>query len=90
MNDNVRAKERISFQQAQQNVPLASVKSTRLEFLQELNKFGQLGSQVGDDRPMSLAVFSPDSTTLATAGWSGVIRLWAIPECEELCDLRCK
>ncbi|VDP23682.1 unnamed protein product [Soboliphyme baturini] len=38
-------------------------------------------SQVGDSRPVAYCEFSPDSKYIATAGWSGVCKLWAVPDC---------
>jgi len=40
-------------------------------------------SQVGDVRPISGCHFSADAKTLATASWSGLAKIWSVPECEE-------
>lgn len=45
-------------------------------------------SQIGDDRPLSFCRFSPSSKVLATASWSGLCKLWSIPDCEEIITLR--
>ncbi|KAF6776608.1 hypothetical protein AHF37_04256 [Paragonimus kellicotti] len=37
--------------------------------------------QVGDVRPLSACRFSPDGVQLATSSWSGLCRLWTVPEC---------
>jgi len=41
-------------------------------------------SQVGDSRPLAHCAFSPDPNTsyLATASWSGLVKLWKIPGAE--------
>lgn len=46
-----------------------------------IRNFGNYCSQVGDSRPISSCEFSPDGKTLATASWSGLCKLWSIPEC---------
>jgi U4/U6 small nuclear ribonucleoprotein PRP4 len=47
-------------------------------------------SQVGDSRPLSHCAFSPDPKTsyLATASWSGLVKLWKIPGAEVSHTLR--
>ncbi|KAK5878225.1 hypothetical protein CesoFtcFv8_023653 [Champsocephalus esox] len=53
--------------------------------LRNLNNFC---SQIGDDRPISFCHFSPDSKMLATASWSGLCKLWSVPDCSLLRTLR--
>merc|ERR1719253_1039167 len=47
------------------------------------NLFSEV-SQVGDNRPLSHCAFSPDAKTsyLATASWSGNVKLWTVPSAE--------
>jgi len=40
-------------------------------------------SQVGDVRPISGCHFSPDAQTLATCSWSGLAKIWSVPDCTE-------
>ncbi|KAK7880990.1 hypothetical protein WMY93_032385 [Mugilogobius chulae] len=51
---------------------------------QELHK----GLRIGDDRPISFCHFSPDSKVLATASWSGLCKLWSVPDCNLIRTLR--
>ncbi|XP_061589529.1 U4/U6 small nuclear ribonucleoprotein Prp4 [Cololabis saira] len=53
--------------------------------LRNLNNFC---SQIGDDRPISFCHFSPDSKMLATSSWSGLCKLWSIPDCNLIRTLR--
>lgn len=41
-------------------------------------------SQIGDTRPISFCRFSSDSKMLITASWSGLAKVWSVPECKEL------
>ena len=43
---------------------------------------------MGDERPLAAAAFSPDGTVLATAAWSGLLKLWALPTCSKLLTIR--
>ena len=47
-------------------------------------------SQIADQRPVSWCSFAPDSRHLATGSWSGLCKIWAVPECREVssCCLR--
>ncbi|KAH3800392.1 U4/U6 small nuclear ribonucleoprotein Prp4-like [Dreissena polymorpha] len=45
-------------------------------------------SQIGDNRPLSFCQFSPNSKILATASWSGLCKLWSIPDCSPIRTLR--
>jgi len=37
-------------------------------------------SQIGDERPLSYCKFSPDGKMLATSSWSGLCKLWSVPD----------
>ncbi|XP_077441990.1 U4/U6 small nuclear ribonucleoprotein Prp4 isoform X2 [Vanacampus margaritifer] len=66
--------------------------ATRTIRQQELNKslrnLNNFCSQIGDDRPISFCHFSPDSKMLATASWSGLCKLWSVPDCNLIRTLR--
>lgn len=44
--------------------------------------FGNYCSQIGDSRPLSSCRFSPDSKMVAISSWSGLCKLWSVPDCE--------
>lgn len=45
-------------------------------------------SQIGDERPLSYCQFSPNGKMLAVASWSGVCKLWSVPDCNLIRNLR--
>ncbi len=40
-------------------------------------------SEIADDRPSAACEFSPDGSTLATGAWSGLLKLWSVPDCQK-------
>ena len=42
-----------------------------------------ISSERGDDRPLVDCAFSPDGQLLATAAWSGLLKLWGLPACDK-------
>ncbi|KAI9190771.1 WD40-repeat-containing domain protein [Polychytrium aggregatum] len=83
-----RAKERLAVQRSELELPIAQRKKYRGEWYAHLKTFATFTSQLGDDRPLSYCVFSPNSRILATGSWSGVIKLWGIPSCEHTMTLK--
>ncbi|KAJ1887566.1 U4/U6 small nuclear ribonucleoprotein Prp4 [Kickxella alabastrina] len=77
-----RARARLERQRAQAAEDLAAVKQRRLALIQRLSTFALCGSQVGDARPVSRAIFAHDAHHLLTASWSGSIKLWDVPGCQ--------
>lgn len=41
-------------------------------------------SQIGDSRPLSYCEFAPNGKLLATASWSGLCKLWSVPDGNEV------
>lgn len=46
-----------------------------------LQTYTNLGSQVGDERSVSMVRFSPNSQLLATGSWTGTAKIWSVPSC---------
>lgn len=63
-------------------LPAATRTARRQELLKKLQALTIQSSQIGDSRPISYCQFSPNSQILATASWSGLCKLWSIPNCE--------
>ena len=58
-----------------------------LKLYQGLKSLTSYASNIGDNRPIAHVDFSPDSTKLATASWSGVCRIWKLPDCSATAEL---
>lgn len=44
--------------------------------------------QVGDERPLTQGKFSPDGQVFATTGWTGLVKLWSVPDGKHLKTLK--
>lgn len=83
-----RAKERVHRQKQDKLLPITQ-KNARLQELQKrIRSITNDCSQIGDNRPLSYCSFSPNSKMLATASWSGLCKLWSIPDCQLIRTLR--
>lgn len=51
------------------------------ELQKKIHQMAIHSSQVGDTRPISYCTFSPNSKLLATASWSGLCKVWSVPDC---------
>ncbi|EIN05998.1 U4/U6 snRNP-specific spliceosomal protein [Punctularia strigosozonata HHB-11173 SS5] len=76
-----RAQKRIAQQRVDSRIPLGRVIDIRKKVFAEVKRFAIMGSQIGDDRPISQVRFSPDSKILAASSWSGSVKLWNVPAC---------
>lgn len=45
-------------------------------------------SELGDERPIVGCAFRPDGAQLATAAWSGLLKLWNMPHCERALTIK--
>lgn len=69
-------------------MPGATRTARRQELLKKLQALSIYCSQIGDTRPISFCQFSPNSKILATASWSGLCKLWSVPDCTLLRTLQ--
>lgn len=77
-----RAKDRLVRAREALEVPSAARAGRMVEMQKKLQSLAPLCSQVGDTRPVSSAAFSEDSSLLLTSSWSGLCKLWSVPDCE--------
>lgn len=83
-----RAMKRLEEARIQKDVPDATKTMKQQELHKSLRNLNNFCSQIGDDRPISFCHFSPDSKVLATASWSGLCKLWSVPDCNLIRTLR--
>ncbi|KAJ3196809.1 U4/U6 small nuclear ribonucleoprotein Prp4, partial [Dinochytrium kinnereticum] len=83
-----RARKRMAAQRAELDVPITQRKKTKLEWYTRLKTYTTFASQIGDDRPLSTCLFSPNSRVLATSSFSGLVKLWSVPNSEHLLTLK--
>lgn len=83
-----RAKARLEQARKERDIPDATRTARRQELQKKLQALSIYCSQIGDTRPISYCQFSPDSKMLATASWSGLCKLWTVPNCEILKTFR--
>ncbi|KAI6114848.1 WD40-repeat-containing domain protein [Pisolithus croceorrhizus] len=76
-----RAQKRVAQQQITSKLPLGRIIDLRKKIFAEVKRFSNLGSQIGDERPISQVRFSPNSKFLAAGSWSGTIKIWNVPAC---------
>ncbi|SJX65864.1 related to PRP4-U4/U6 small nuclear ribonucleoprotein [Sporisorium reilianum f. sp. reilianum] len=83
-----RAKRRLAAQRRDATVPLAAIVKLRSKVFEPIKTYTNLGSQIGDDRPVSMTRFAPNAQLLATGSWSGSIKLWHVPSANHKLTLR--
>ncbi|KAF7794298.1 hypothetical protein EIP86_005431 [Pleurotus ostreatoroseus] len=83
-----RAQKRVAQQRIDSKMPLGRIIDIRKKVFAEVKNFANLGSQIGDERPISQVRFSPNSAILATGSWVGNIKLWNVPSCTPIRTLR--
>ncbi|GAB6023365.1 U4/U6 small nuclear ribonucleoprotein Prp4 [Chamberlinius hualienensis] len=76
-----RAKERLDNARTYKALPDSQKNVQRQELHKKLRTLNICASQIGDTRPLSSCQFSPDSKLLATSSWSGLCKLWSVPDC---------
>ncbi|TFK65587.1 U4/U6 snRNP-specific spliceosomal protein [Pluteus cervinus] len=83
-----RAQKRIAQQRLDSRMELGKIIEIRKKVFTDVKKFTNLGSQIGDERPIAQVRFSPNNEILATGSWSGAVKLWNVPACTPIRTLR--
>lgn len=76
-----RGKDRIAQQKANIQIPEIERSAKIQESYRHIRGFTNYCSQVGDIRPLSFCRFSPNSKMIAVSSWSGLCKLWSVPDC---------
>ncbi|KAF8216486.1 WD40-repeat-containing domain protein [Mycena galopus ATCC 62051] len=83
-----RAQNRIAQQRLDSKLDLGRIVDIRKKVFGEVKKYTNLGSQIGDERPISQVRFAPNNEILATGSWSGTVKIWNVPACTPIRSLR--
>lgn len=76
-----RARTRLERLREEEKITTAQRMAKIQEIQKHTSKFNAIASQLADSRPIPYCEFSPSSDVLATCSWSGVCKLWSIPDC---------
>ena len=76
-----RAKDRFDEARKLQEIPSATKASRIVELQKKIQALAPQCSQVGDVRPISACAFNADSSLLMTSSWSGLCKVWSVPDC---------
>jgi U4/U6 small nuclear ribonucleoprotein PRP4 len=83
-----RAKERIDRLKQQLLRNKTSINVDKQELFKSLRTFEIISSQIGDTRPVSSCMFSPNDQLVATSSWTGLCKLWDVQTLKQLCTYR--
>ncbi|XP_013174307.1 PREDICTED: U4/U6 small nuclear ribonucleoprotein Prp4 [Papilio xuthus] len=83
-----RAKQRLTKAREELKLPGSVRAAAKQESQRKASAMSIYCSQIGDSRPISFCRFSDDSQMLITSSWSGLIKVWSVPECTPLQTLK--
>lgn len=83
-----KAKERLENQKSKLLEHKTILNAEKQELFKSLRTCEIVCSQIGDTRPVSSCVFSPNDQLLATSSWSGLCKLWSVDTLQLLCTYR--
>lgn len=83
-----RAKQRLEKAKEALETPSATRAGRMVELQKRLQSLAPQCSQVGDTRPIGGVAFSSDSQLLMTGSWSGLCKVWSVPDCKLHLTLR--
>ncbi|XP_064616387.1 U4/U6 small nuclear ribonucleoprotein Prp4-like [Liolophura sinensis] len=83
-----RAKARLEKQRELKDIPQTQKQAATQDLHKRLRSLTIECSQIGDNRPLSFCQFSPNCKMLAVGSWSGLCKLWSVPNCDHIRTLR--
>ncbi|XP_041968755.1 U4/U6 small nuclear ribonucleoprotein Prp4 isoform X2 [Aricia agestis] len=83
-----RAKLRLAAAREELQLPGSVRAAAKQESQRKASAMSIYCSQIGDTRPISFCRFSSDSQMLITSSWSGLVKVWSVPECRALQTLK--
>lgn len=75
-----RAKQRLEMSLKQKDVAVEVREAGRQDLYKKLRSMEIGCSQVADQRPISSCHFSPNGKMIATSSWSGLCKIWTMPD----------
>lgn len=76
-----RAKERLQQAKQLKELPSAVKAGRTVELQKKVQSLALQSSQVADTRPINASRFNDDGTLLLTGSWTGVAKVWSVPDC---------
>ena len=84
----MRARMRLRRAKRRREDPDEDEEAERKEALAAAHTVVNQSSELADERPIVGCAFRPDGRQLATAAWSGLLKLWTLPHCERALTIR--
>jgi len=83
-----RARERVMVQKRKRENPYPGEEEAEVRRIQELErrfkKYTSACSCTADKRTISCLSFAPNSQLLVTGSWSGICKVWTVPQCRQI------
>lgn len=78
-----RAKRRLEVARAAAENNPEEVVQEEEQLAKRMGVFSNSASQMGDQRSLSAISLTSDGNAVATGSWSGAVKLWQLPDCNE-------
>lgn len=83
-----KARNRLERARRRRDDPDEDVEGEAREAERVAGEFQMDCSEIGDERPLSGCSFSNDGSMLATSAWSGVTKIWSMPQVTKIATLK--
>lgn len=83
-----RAAKRLERARRRRNDPDEDEEAEAMEVVRHAGELVLECSEIGDDRPLTGCSFSHDGSFLATCAWSGITKIWSMPEVSKQATLK--
>ncbi|KAK8960810.1 U4/U6 small nuclear ribonucleoprotein PRP4-like protein [Platanthera guangdongensis] len=83
-----RAAKRLERARRRRNDPDEDEEAEAMEVVRQAGELVLECSEIGDDRPLTGCSFSHDGSFLATCAWSGITKIWSMPQVSKQATLK--
>jgi len=84
-----RAKRRLESAREALETETEEQKAQEIEsYKNRLSVFSNSASQMGDERTLGAISMTSDGNAVVTGSWSGTVKLWRLPDCDETAVLK--